>query len=224
MMIAGFHDGRVIRVSDPPKAAPAAGVKVGPSDGTTVTDKGLVVARIATLYARDLQGDVTVAGAVGSGQDVVIGQWGHGSYQPGLLPAGKGRVTEEGNHLVLRGQFFLDTIAGRETFLTLKGMVNSPWSYGYQIAEADRGMFEGELVRFLRKLLIGEASPVMQAAGIGTGTVQLSSLDPFALELASSAHHNERELLRLQGFTAAPRKLVGTFDGAPVFASAGGRK
>lgn len=223
-LIAGFHDGRVIRISDPPKAASASEIKLAPADGTTLTDKGLVVARIATLNTVDLQGDVTVTGAVGSGQDVLIGQWNHGSFEKGLLPAGKGRVREEGDYLVLRGQFFMDTIVGRETFLTLKAMVNSPWSYGYNIAEADRGSFKGEFVRFLRKLVINEASPVMQAAGVGTGTVQLSSLDPMQLMVASAAHHNERELQRLGGFIRKARERVGTFDGAPVFVGAGGRK
>jgi hypothetical protein len=223
--IAGMYDGTLIRVSDPPKAAPASGVKATPSDGTTVTPQGIVVARFAQLGVVDHDGDVTVTGAIGGGQDVLISQWGHASWQPGFLPVGKGRVTEEGNWLVLRGRLFMESAAGRETWSVLKGLGGAcNWSYGYTVPEADRGTFAGTYVRFLRRLLISECSPVLKGAGIGTTTVELSSLDPLQLEVERAALDNDRALLALQGFTAAKRAHVGTFNGQPVYSSAGGRK
>lgn len=223
MMIVGFHDGALVRISDPPKAAPAAGVKAAPAEVSTDL-KGNVVIAFAKLNVIDSDGDVTLPGAFPS-KEVPLSAWGHATWQPGFLPIGRGRISEERGRAIFRGKMFLSTQAGRETFDVLRELGPlSEFSYGYNVADSDRGMFEGQMVRFLRRLLVHEVSPVLRGAGLDTGVLEMSALDPFALELASSAHHNERALLGLQGFTAAPRQRVGSFAGAPVYVGSGGRK
>lgn len=226
LLVDGAASGpTLVNVTGRPKAGKLSETKVAEAE-TTVDPKGLIVARFAKLNVIDLDGDVTVTGAVGDGQDVILSQWGHASWQPGFLPVGKGRVAEEAGYLVLRGQFFMNTIAGRETFLTLKGLAErTEYSYGFQVPLSDRGTFGGQLVRFLRKLLISEVSPVLRGAGVATGTVELSSLDPAQLGFASTAAENERQLRALQGFRRAHHPIVGWHDGQPVrLVPEGGRK
>jgi hypothetical protein len=227
MLIAGIApDGGVIHiVAEPPKAAPVTGVKVAVADVSTGPQGKLTVA-FSTLDAVDSDGDVTVHGAF-TPTEVPLSQWGHASWQPGFLPIGRGTIREEGNRGVFRGQMFLGTQAGAETFEVLKALGPlSEFSYGYAVAEADRGMFEGRMVRFLRKLVVHEVSPVLKGAGVRTGVLEMSSLDPWQIEVARIARENERELGKLRGYAAGSRKLLGYApNGAPVFAaSAGGRK
>lgn len=240
-LVAGIApDGGLIRIL--PKAAPVVGVKtvfdesgtIWPAPGTpgapgTVDAKGLVVARFAQLNVVDSDGDITVTGAIGSGQDVVISAWSHGSWEKGLamLPAGTGRITEEAGWLVLRGRFLMDTIAGRETFLTVKGLgPRCEWSYAYQVPESDFGYVNGQRVRYLRKLAVTECSAVLRGAGIGTHSVEVAGMDPTQLMFANAEAANAAALLALQGYGRGKRRIIGHHptDGNPVYAASGGRK
>lgn len=227
-LIAGFApDGGLIRIVEAPKAEPASGVKVGPADLATDA-KGNVVIAFATLNVVDSDGDVTLPGAFPS-KEVPLSAWGHASWQPSFVPLGRGRLSEERGRAIFRGQMFIHASqAAAETFATLRELGPlSEFSYGYNVVDADRGMFEGQLVRFLRKLDVFEVSPVLRGAGVGTGVVEMSSLDPRQLEIAAAARANERELLRLQGFTVAKSSIVGYApDGSPIRVRGltGGRK
>lgn len=149
-------------------------------------DKGQVSAVIATLNARDHDGDVILPGAFESGQKVRISAFNHASWGPSL-PVGKGTIREEGNEARFDGQFFLNTETGRETFETVKGLDDlGEWSFGFDIIESDRGEFEGEEVRYLRKLDTHEVSPVLLGAGINTRTLAVKGLDLTPEQLADA--------------------------------------
>lgn len=210
-------DGELVRLTErtPATIAEPPTVKTGAAVAVDADAKGNVVARIAQLGVIDLDRDVTTTGCIGSGQDVVISSWQHGSWQPGQLPVGKGRITEEQGWLVLRGRFFLSTFAGGETYKTLRELAGNEWSYGFSIQDSEPGQFEGQRVRFLRQLAIHEAAPVLRGAGINTATVELSNLDPTQLQLAALFRENEAQLRRLR--RGKGRRFVGFHNGDPVY-------
>jgi len=122
----------------------------------------------STFNAIDHDGDVTVPGAFQEGQAVRIAYWGH-RWQD--LPVGRGAIHQDEEKAWVDGRFFLDTIAGKETYQTIKNLDElQEWSYGYDIEMSDLGQFEGQDVQFLRQLTVYEVSPVMLGAGIGTHT------------------------------------------------------
>ncbi len=141
---------------------------------------GAVSAVFSTLNVVDKDGDVTLPGAFSSGAPVNIAAWGHNW---GDLPSGDGTIAEQGNDVVFDGAFYLDTPQGDATYRTLKqrferGVVTQEWSYGFQVMESDLGTFEGNDVRFLKKLKVFEVSPVMVGAGENTRTLGVKG-QPF---------------------------------------------
>lgn len=133
-------------------------------------DKGEVTAVFATLNVVDSDKDVTRPGAFENGAKVRISAYGHKSWE-GMLPVGKGTIREVGNEAILEGRFFLDTVAGRETFTVVKALGEDglqEWSYGFDVISSEPGEFNGQKVRFLNKLKVHEVSPVLLGAGVGT--------------------------------------------------------
>ena len=133
-------------------------------------DKGEIVAVFATLGVIDSDGDVTLKGAFPAEAPVVISAYGHTSWQ-GVKPVGKGVIREVGNEAILEGQFFLDTVEGRDTFTVVKelgALGLQEWSYGYDPVKFSFGEHEGQHVRFLEELKVHEVSPVLKGAGQGT--------------------------------------------------------
>jgi len=129
----------------------------------------------STFNVIDLDGDVTVPGAFQEGQAVRISYWGH-RWQD--LPVGRGAIHQDEEKAWVDGRFFLDTIAGKETYQTVKNLEElQEWSYGYDIEQSDPGQFEGQDVQFLRRLEVHEISPVMLGAGIGTHTETIKGKD-----------------------------------------------
>ncbi len=137
----------------------------------------------------DHDGDVTVPGAFKDGQAVRIAYWGH-RWQD--LPVGRGAIHQDDEKAWVDGRFFLDTTAGKETYQTVKNLGElQEWSYGFDVEEADPGVFEGEDVVFLRRLNVHEVSPVMLGAGIGTGTTAIK--DKGQQELARRPEPVEKD-------------------------------
>lgn len=139
-------------------------------------EKGEVEAIFATFNVIDHDGDVTVPGAFAEGAEVRIGAYGHESWM-GALPVGRGtiRVTETDARLV--GRFFLETATGREHFETVRAMGElQEWSYGYDAIEWEMGQQDGQRVRYLKRLVVHEVSPVFVGAGIGTRSVLVKAL------------------------------------------------
>lgn len=156
---------------------------------------------ITAVFSRfgvvDLDGDVTLPDAIEDGAIIQISQWMHGSWQAGLLPAGAGRIVKGRSEARIVGEFFLNTDQGRNTYQTLRGLgqqgIGVQWSYGFDIVDSFQGDFKGRRVRYLTKLDVFEASPVLRGAG---------GPDVRTVELRTAAaeqdikDQGQRELLR----------------------------
>src|SRR5690606_17071896 len=106
--------------------------------------------------------------------------YGHTSWD-GALPVGKGTIRQTSKEAIFEGQFFLDTTAGRDTFVTVKELGSlGQWSYGYDALEYSFGEHDGQHVRFLSKQKVHEVSPVLLGAGVGTRTLATKSGVPGA--------------------------------------------
>jgi HK97 family phage prohead protease len=136
-------------------------------------EAGEFKAIFSTFNVIDLQGDVTLPGAFKDGQTVRVSYWGHRWED---LPVGRGVIHADDEKAWIDGKFFMDTDAGLETYKTVKNLGElQEYSYGFDIDQADDGVFEGVPVRFLKALTVHEVSPVFLGAGIGTGTVAIKS-------------------------------------------------
>lgn len=134
-------------------------------------DQGVVTAVFSTFDVIDSDGDVTRPGAFEPGAEVRISAYGHMSWM-GELPVGKGSIRSTKTEAILDGQFFMDTVAGRDTFTVVKELgALGEWSYGYDPVEYSFGEHEGQQVRFLDKLKVHEVSPVLLGAGVNTRTL-----------------------------------------------------
>ena len=155
-------------------------------------DRGEVSAIFSTYHLRDSDNDVVLPGAFEDGASVLISSYQHTSWQ-GALPAGKGRIRSTHSEAVLDGQFFMDTSHGRDTFAVVKSLAESglgEWSYGYDVLDSEPGEFDGQPVKFLRKVRVFEVSPVLRGAGVNTRTLAAKALmDPDeATELAAQEY------------------------------------
>jgi hypothetical protein len=168
--------------------------------------EGYVEAVFSTFNVVDLDKDVTLPGAFDHGAPVKISAYNHASTRGHALPVGRGSIEVEGESAVLKGQFFMNTTHGRETFETVKSLGElGEWSYGYDIVEAEKGKFgEPEQdVQFLKKLKVNEVSPVIMGAGIGTGTLVAKGFQVADAELL-------REYLRTDPEDAAKILIEGS--------------
>jgi HK97 family phage prohead protease len=147
---------------------------------------GEFAAVFATLNVKDHDGDVTLPGAFTDGEQVRISAWGHAWDD---LPVGRGEIHEVEEQAVVSGGFFLDTQAGKEHYQTVKALGDlQQWSYGFEVLDAEEGDWEGEKVRFLKKLKVFEVSPVMLGAGVGTRTT----------DIKVGARHTAKEFAMIQ--------------------------
>lgn len=152
--------------------------KALPNLKVTNASKGEVEAVFATLNVIDSDGDVTLAGAFEDGAAVRISAYNHDSWK-GALPVGKGIIREEGNQAILKGQFFLDTTSGRDTFEVVKQMGGlQEWSYGYDVLVGEPGVLDNQRVQFLKLLKVHEVSPVILGAGVDTRTLAVKGRRP----------------------------------------------
>ncbi|MDF1778747.1 MAG: HK97 family phage prohead protease [Rhizobiaceae bacterium] len=144
-------------------------------------DEGHGLARIATLSAVDHDGDTYAKGAFGgeSGE-----QWAAvlAAHNWGTVPLGKARVFESGDEALAEFHLNLNSAAGKEWHSALKFDLDGcdgtgshqpvqEWSYGFRVLDAGYEEREGERIRVLKKLKVFEISPVVQGAGINTGTL-----------------------------------------------------
>jgi len=165
---------------------------------------GAFHALFSTFNVRDHQGDMTLPGCFGE-QRVIISAYGHGSWNSGsnALPVGKGRIFEDAVGGIVEGQFFLDTLAGLETYKTVKNVGDlQEWSYSLPETESEVTTIDGETVRLLRKIKVNEVSPVLMGASIGTRLLDIKSDDgkPRQLveQLQSVASDAQKAIERLK--------------------------
>jgi hypothetical protein len=148
----------------------------------------------------DRDGDVTLADAFTRGQEVRIAQWGHNWGAPAV---GKGAIDFDGERAWVDGAFFLDTTAGKDTYLAVKNLGSlQEWSYGFEIKDRSFGEFGDppQQVQFLRRLEVFEVSPVMLGAGVGTGT--------DAIKGATLADESDAVLTAVAGLAGRLRSLA----------------
>ena len=141
--------------------------------------KGEFTAVFATMNVIDSQNDMTLNGAFGD-QRVIISGYGHASWNGGLdaLPVGKGRIFERGDDAIVEGQFFLNTQAGQETFKTIQAVGDlQEFSYALPEIESEMKTIDGKTVRFLKKIRVGEVSPVLLGAGVRTRLLDIKADD-----------------------------------------------
>ncbi len=132
---------------------------------------GAFSAVFATLNVVDHDGDVTVPGAFKDGSEVIIGSWGHKTYE---LPVGKGVIRTSPTEATVDGAFFLDTGPGKDTYQTVKNLGPlGEWSYVYTVTKQSFGEQAGRPVRFLEGLDVYSVDPVLAGAGIDTRTTDI---------------------------------------------------
>ena len=138
--------------------------------------RGEFSAVFATFDVIDRDGDVTLRDAFRNGQAVPVGAWNHDMEQ---LPVGKGIVRVRGNSAIVEGAFNLATSRGHDTYEAIKDLGDLvEWSYIFKIVDSERGSFDGNPVRFLKRLDVVSVDPVVRGAGIGTRTVALKRHRP----------------------------------------------
>src|SRR5690606_24003380 len=114
-------------------------------------DLGEVEAVFSTLNVVDKDGDVTPASAFQDGQQVKISAYNHALWD-GAMPVGMGTIHVEGDEAILKGRFFLDTTAGRDTFNVVKHLGESQeWSYGFNVVDSEKSTKDGMSVRVLKE-------------------------------------------------------------------------
>ncbi len=145
-------------------------------------DRGEVEAVFATYNVIDSDGDVTPPGAFEDGAKALISAYGHQSWK-GAPPVGKGIITTTDTEAIFKGRFFLNTVAGADTFEVVKEVGElGQWSYGFDTLKHSFGEFDGKQVRFLESLKVHEVSPVLIGAGVNTRTLSAKSKQTFAEE------------------------------------------
>ena len=139
-------------------------------------EPGSVFAKIGAVGSPDKVGDVVVKGSVGS-QEVGIAGFNHDRQGP---PVGKGTIYEDGDSLFFKGQFFLESAAGRDNYEAVKNLGTVEWSWGGIVKEIEAGELDGDQVFFLKGVDFFEASPVWVAANYDTGTISVKGLEEEA--------------------------------------------
>lgn len=137
---------------------------------------GVVVARFATFNVIDKDGDVTIPGAFGS-QQVRMQPYGHNTGSPSI---GKGVTRETREAAFAEMQINLAMASGREVYESLKfdfehGEPLQEFSYIFDVLDAEPGVFQGQRVRFLKRMKVHSVDPVFLGAGIGTVSVSVKS-------------------------------------------------
>lgn len=168
--------------------------------------KGEVEAVFATLGVVDKDNDVTEKGAFTEGAPVVISSYNHKSWE-GALPVGKGTIHEVGDSVIMKGQFFLNTQAGKDTFEVIKQLGNrQEWSYGFNVDDSEKGDHEGKSVRVLKKMSVYEVSPVMRGAGVGTRTTFAKSFSDEISETVDAVKEAVKSASRVAALRAEKGK------------------
>ena len=148
-------------------------IKVGRGAVKELSEKGEGVALIATLNVVDHDDDVTMPGAFGEQHVQVVP-----AHDWQASPIGKARIHEEGDEVHADFRLNLKTRLGQDWYEALRFDLDHPparqeWSYGFAVGESGQGDHGGRRVRFLKKLIVREISPVLAGAGIGTATLAM---------------------------------------------------
>lgn len=161
--------------------------------------RGTVEAVVMTLNEVDYGADVVLPGAIKDGSTVKISFFGHSVITEGAPPVGAGKVHVVGNRAILKGQYFLNTQAGREAFETVRalGPGGCEWSTGFRVtrtAPLTQAWREKGAERLIAEMWLGECSPVFVAESRSTATLAVKSQDEQRELAAIVKAHEQREL------------------------------
>ncbi|MDO0931321.1 HK97 family phage prohead protease [Streptomyces sp. DG2A-72] len=133
-----------------------------------------VVAAFSIFNEVDSDGDVVLPGAIPHGVEVPMSAFNHKSWED-QLPVGKGVVSADAGRATFTAKLF-DTTGGRDTYETLKQLGPlARWSWGFDVIDSERGTFNGQRVRFIKKVRLFEVSPVLRGANDNTRTLAIKS-------------------------------------------------
>jgi HK97 family phage prohead protease len=135
-------------------------------------EPGALRAVFSTFDVRDKDRDVTLKGAFEDGASVRLlpaHDWAH-------YAIGRGVIMTDARQAVFNGHFNLNTTAGRDWYESIKDVADmQEFSYGFDVLDSSAGEFDGEPVRFLRKIRVHEVSPVTLGAGEATRVLSIKS-------------------------------------------------
>ena len=143
-------------------------------------DTGEVEAVFSIFNRLDTDGDVVVSDSIKSGfkDNEVPMVFAHKWDQP----IGKGVITSDDEKATFRGNFFMDTEAGKEAYKLAKAMGDlQEWSFGFKINDYEvKGYISEEMeeeveARNLKDLTVYEVSPVLVGANRETYTLSIKS-------------------------------------------------
>lgn len=165
------------------------------SDGA----EGSVQAVFSTFGVVDRDGDIVEASAFTHGQSVPM-VWSHDWSKP----VGKGQIAVGPDAAVFDGAFFLDTVAGRDAYATVKAMAElQEYSWGFRVIDAAFEQRGDQFIRVIKRAEVFEVSPVLKGAGVGTHTLALKGGLPYADE-------GEAALAAAGAFVERSRSLADT--------------
>ena len=141
---------------------------------TTNEVEGKVEAVFSVFNEIDSDGDVVEPKSIrsGYGDKGVAMVWAH-DWKDVI---GRGRIEQDDDKAVFKGQFNMTTERGREAFNTVKEMGDlQQWSFGYEVLDSEKGMFTKDgieqEVRYLKDVKVWEVSPVLVGANQNTYTL-----------------------------------------------------
>ena len=142
---------------------------------TTNEVEGKVEAVFSVFNEVDSDGDVVEPKSIrsGYGDKGVAMVWAHDWKDV----VGRGRIEQDDEKAVFKGQFNMTTERGREAFNTVKEMGDlQQWSFGYEVLDSEKGLFtkaDGieQEVRYLKDVKVWEVSPVLVGANQNTYTM-----------------------------------------------------
>lgn len=141
--------------------------------------KGEVEAWVNTLGIVDRDQDVILPGAIKDGATVKMSSYGHDVVLGNAPPAGKGKISIDGDRVVFRGTFFMATTRGRDAFETVKALGDDgEWSIGFnniKTAELTDEWKEQGARRVISSVDIVEVSPVFIGSNPRTATLAVKA-------------------------------------------------
>ena len=147
---------------------------------TTDEVEGKVEAVFSVFNEVDSDGDVVLPKSIKAGHGDKGGAmvWGH-DWKDVI---GRGEIVQDDHRATFKGQFIMDTQAGRDAFNTVKAMGDlQQWSFGYEVLDSEQGLFQkdsGDIeVRYLKDVKVWEVSPVLVGANQNTETVLVKNHD-----------------------------------------------
>jgi HK97 family phage prohead protease len=151
-------------------------------------DAGHVQALFSVYNTIDSVQDVVLPGAFLEGEEVPMAV----NHDWGRLGVGKGVIRSSPQGAIFDGHFLLNTFAGREAYEHVKGMAGlQEWSFGFSILDAEPGKFEGQPVRFLKRVQLHEVSPVFKGANSHTATLAIKAALEEEKAVWSAAYVND---------------------------------